>query len=69
MTDTHSRSVAKAVSWRVVATVTTMTLVYIFTGSLAITAGVGFLEASAKIVLYYAHERAWNIVKWGQNPA
>lgn len=64
---THTRSVAKGVSWRVIATGTTMIVVYIFTKDLALVAGVGALESTAKIALYYAHERAWLRVPWGIN--
>ncbi len=34
--ETHTRSVAKGITWRVIASVTTMVLVYIFTGDLTI---------------------------------
>ena len=63
--ETHTRSVAKGVTWRVIASVTTMVLVYIFTGDLAIVAEVGLFEITAKIIFYYLHERTWGKVKWG----
>ena len=57
----------KAISWRIIATLTTMTLVYIFTRELTITIGVGALGAALKFFFYYFHERGWNLVKWGRN--
>ncbi|RLI98455.1 MAG: DUF2061 domain-containing protein [Candidatus Aenigmatarchaeota archaeon] len=63
--ETHRRSIAKAISWRVLATLTTMLLVYAFTARPDIALGVGLLEAAAKMVIYYTHERAWNSVRWG----
>jgi len=64
--ETHSRSVAKGITWRVIASLTTMGLVYAFTGDLMIMAEVGALEITAKIVFYYLHERAWGKVAWGR---
>jgi adenylylsulfate kinase len=65
MKETHKRSIMKSLTWRFLATVTTMTLVYIYTGNLEIMVSVGFFEVIAKLAIYYLHERAWNIVKWG----
>jgi uncharacterized membrane protein len=39
----HKRSVLKTVSWRIMATLTTMFLVYVFTGKSEITVGVGIV--------------------------
>ena len=61
----HTRSVAKGITWRVIAATTTMTVVYFFTEDLKLVASVGALESSAKIALYYLHERAWLQVNWG----
>ncbi len=59
------RSVAKAVSWRFVATATTFSIVYLLTGQLVLALEVGGLEALSKLVLYYLHERAWTRQGWG----
>ena len=63
--ESHSRTVAKAISWRVIATMTTMTIVYVFTGKEIVTLGIGLVDALAKISFYYLHERGWNRVTWG----
>ncbi|MBW2980661.1 DUF2061 domain-containing protein [Candidatus Woesearchaeota archaeon] len=68
MKDAHARSIAKTISWRIIASMTTAVLVLIFTGNLAIAAGVGSIEATSKMVFYYAHERAWNRISWGKSP-
>lgn len=65
MKETHTRSVTKGVTWRVIASVTTMGLVYLFTGDLILMAEVGALEITAKIIFYYFHERVWGRVNWG----
>jgi adenylylsulfate kinase len=64
--ETHVRSMAKTVSWRIIATLTTMLLVFLFTGNLAITGGVGLTEFLAKTIIYYVHERVWNAIGFGR---
>jgi adenylylsulfate kinase len=61
------RSILKAISWRILATLTTSVLVYAFTGRTDIAVTVGLLEAITKIVLYYGHERLWNRLNVGRN--
>ena len=53
------KSLKKAVSWRVVASVTTMIIAYLFIGSIEIALGIGAIESLLKIGLYYLHERLW----------
>jgi uncharacterized membrane protein len=62
----HTRTVLKAVSWRVVATLTTMTIVFLFTRKIILSLGVGLAEVIAKILFYYLHERIWNKISWGK---
>jgi len=64
--DTNTRSLVKGFSWRVVATTTTIIIVYFFFGRLDLAIAAGALEWVAKIILYWAHERAWFKVKWGR---
>lgn len=60
------RSMAKAISWRIVATLTTILLVFIYTGDLVISGSVGVLELVLKIIIYYVHERIWNLLGFGR---
>ena len=62
----HKRSIVKAITWRIIATLTTMTLVYIFTGQIELVLSVGALDVVTKLFFYYLHERAWNKTKWGK---
>ena len=62
------RSVIKALSWRVIATLTTTLLVYAFTGRTDIAVTVGILEGITKMGLYYFHERLWNRLNVGRRP-
>jgi len=63
--DSAIRSVMKTISWRLLATMTTVVLIYTLTddGDLAMT--VGYLDVTLKTGLYYFHERIWNRVQVG----
>jgi len=64
--ETNLRSIAKGVSWRVVATSTTMGIVYVFFGNLELAIATGLLETVVKVGLYWGHEKAWQRVRWGK---
>ena len=66
VTDKPIRSLAKAVSWRVTGSLDTMMLSWLFTGDLRTAAAIGLTEVVTKMVLYYAHERAWNRISLGR---
>ena len=61
------RSIAKTITWRLTATVTTMLLVFIFTGRLDFAISIGSIEFFLKMILYYMHERTWNFISWGKS--
>jgi len=60
------RSLAKAITWRTIATLTTMTLVFMHTKQWSITLAVGGLDVISKLVFYFAHERIWAMIDWGR---
>jgi uncharacterized membrane protein len=62
---TKTRSILKAISWRVVGTLDTMVLGWIITGSPLVGLKIGGLELITKFVLYYIHERFWLKSKYG----
>ncbi len=64
--DTHSRSFAKALSWRVTGTVDTMIISLVVTGSIKLAAAIGLTEVITKSLLYYFHERAWLRIPYGR---
>ena len=45
-----------------------MVIVFVFTRRLDVTFFVGGIDAAAKILLYFAHERTWNLLHWGRKP-
>ena len=58
--ETRGRSLAKTISWRVVATTTTFAIAWGITGDVGAGAAIGGIEGVAKLFLYYGHERAWS---------
>jgi len=64
--DSHPRSIAKAVSWRLLGSIDTFVLSLIFTGSLRLAGSIAVTEMFTKMVLYYVHERVWSAIPWNQ---
>lgn len=65
MRESRARSLAKSLSWRVIATLTTIALVWGFTGQVRTAVAVGGVEVFTKLVIFYFHERTWEAVAWG----
>ena len=64
--ETQTRSVVKALTWRILGTVATTALVFIFTRRFSLSLAVGGLEFVSKIGLYWFHERAWDRLRFGR---
>lgn len=64
--ETQRRSVAKAITWRVIASSTTMGIVFLFTGKMLLAGGIGLVESISKMLFYYLHERAWSRSSYGK---
>jgi len=60
MPDSRTRSLAKALSWRFTATLTTALIAYIVTGEMETAVMIGGIEFISKFIIYYGHERAWH---------
>jgi uncharacterized membrane protein len=58
----HLKSIAKAVSWRIIGAIDTFALAFLVTGKMSAAASVMSLEVVTKTGLYYFHERAWEKV-------
>ncbi|MCX6608731.1 MAG: DUF2061 domain-containing protein [Acidobacteria bacterium] len=57
--DSNTRSIAKAISYRVLGSVTTACIVYSFSGDMR-------ASAVVKLGLYFVHERIWNHIPLGR---
>jgi uncharacterized membrane protein len=66
MNVTRSRSAVKAISWRIIGTADTFLIAWIITKEPVAAGAIASLEVLTKTVLYYFHERGWNLVKWGR---
>jgi uncharacterized membrane protein len=64
--DSPQRSLLKALSWRVLATITTMIIIYFVSGSLDWALVGGAFDVVIKLLLYYLHERLWTNIQWGK---
>ena len=64
--ESHLRSIAKAVTWRVGGTVVTFLVAWLFTHQLELAAQIGILDTVIKIGAFYGHERLWNRLQFGK---
>ncbi len=60
------RSISKTLSWRILITISNFVIPFIVTGNLLMSLGFLSLATLLNMVLYWAHERGWNYVKWGK---
>ncbi|MHC4646519.1 MAG: DUF2061 domain-containing protein [Planctomycetota bacterium] len=64
--ETHYRSIAKAITWRIGGTVVTFAVAWTVTRQLPVAFGIGLLDTAVKIGAFYAHERLWNRLSFGK---
>ena len=64
--EAHSRSLAKAVTWRCAATIDTFVISYFVTGKVVMAGTIAATEIVTKILIYYFHERAWALIPGGR---
>lgn len=57
--DTKSRSIAKALSYRLLGTVGTIAVAWAASRELTLAMQIGGIDVIVKVVLYYVHERMW----------
>ena len=61
------RSFAKAISWRITGSIDTFVLSWLITGNAKFAGTIASTEVITKILLFYFHERAWAVVRWGKS--
>lgn len=66
VSESPKRSIAKSISWRIVGTIDTILISWLVTGTLRLAFSIGMIELVTKMVLYFFHERIWNLVIWGK---
>jgi uncharacterized membrane protein len=65
--DTKARSLLKGITWRIVGTIDTFLLAYLFLGEVKLAGPIALIEVATKVLLYFIHERLWNLVNWGRH--
>jgi uncharacterized membrane protein len=64
----HKRHLVKSVTWRIVASVTTVLMALFFGLPMAAVSSLFLADLVIKFVMYYLHERVWYThVKYGVN--
>lgn len=64
--ESHVRSIAKALSYRILGSLTTAAIVFVVKGDVAVAAGAGLADGFLKLALYFIHERIWNHISFGR---
>jgi uncharacterized membrane protein len=64
--ETPRRSIAKALSWRVLAGLITSCVAWAMTGQMKFAAEIGLIDTLVKLLVYFVHERVWNRIGYGR---
>ena len=60
------RSLVKTISWRITGSGATFAIGWIISGNVAVAGTIAVIQLITNTVLYFAHERVWNKIKWGK---
>jgi uncharacterized membrane protein len=64
--ETNARSIAKAITYRVLGSTSTAAIVFVVSHSVSWSLGAGLVDSVVKIGLYFLHERVWNYIDFGR---
>jgi len=67
MRETRKRSIAKSILWRVICIVVSILTSFLLTSRWDVSVAIGGIYNAITMILYYFHERIWNLIKWGIN--
>lgn len=59
------RHIAKSITWRIVATATTIIVAWIITKEINLSLKIGLAEVFIKTLIYFIHERIWYLSNFG----
>lgn len=57
--NTRLRHILKTITWRLLASIDTFIISWLYTGNIQMGLSISFFELFSKIFLYYLHERVW----------
>lgn len=66
MASTKQRSLAKSITWRALAVVSSFVVAYSMTQDVSFSVNITIISNTVNFVLYYLHERYWLKVRWGR---
>ena len=66
LNDSRARSVVKTLTWRFTGSGATFLISWLISGSWTMAGSIAAIQVVANTLLYYLHERVWNIVTWGR---
>ena len=64
MSESNLRSVVKTISWRITGSGATFGISYLMTGNFQIASSIAVIQIISNTILYFIHERVWNLIKW-----
>ncbi len=64
--ESHIRSITKSLSWRILGSLVTVFIVMILYDDMSVAWSIGSIEFLSKFVLFYIHERLWQLIPRGQ---
>lgn len=64
--DSHSRTIAKTITYRILIVISIFIITYIQTKKLNDATAITGVSAVAGTIIYYLHERVWSKIKWGK---
>lgn len=66
ISDKPSRSVTKALSWRLIVILDTLVVSYAVKGEIGLATLIASVDFLTKLTLYFFHERIWNKINCGE---
>ena len=66
MKETTARSVVKTISWRITGSGATFAISYAVLGDITVSGTIAVIQLTFNTLLYFVHERAWNLITWGR---
>ena len=60
------RSAVKTISWRLTGTLCTFLISWAILGDIATSSAIALIQLTFNTIVFYFHERLWNLVKWGK---
>ena len=66
LSDTKLRSISKTISWRLTGTLCTFIVSWLILGDISTSSTIAVIQLTFNTIVFYIHERLWNVIKWGK---